>query len=512
MGSCWSGLTGVPVYILPPPSRVAVVLIDRFDLLIEQAAWTAAEMILGLILGLFLGAALAVRVRRVGRLATLGAAAGDRLAGHARDRDRAAARAVAGLRHGLQGRDGCPGDLLPGCQHALRRVAPHRPRLARSRPDDGCLAARRAAADPPAGRPARLRLRRAHCRRRGADRRGDRRVGRRQRRAGLPDDPIAGTRPDTARLRRPLPALPARPRALPRDRLGRPTTGALAIATRRMTMRYPDFKPILALVFASTALPASWRRTRSGSCSTGSSIPTTRRWSSPSSAACSPSTGLDVELIAPADPNAPPKLVAAGQADYAVSYQPTLQMLVAEGLPLVRVGVLVAQPLNSLVALEDSPVKTLADFKGRKIGYLDRGLRRGPAGRDARERGPHAEGRDADQRQLRADHGADEQAGRRRDRRLPQLRAQRPRVEQGQGPHLAGREERRADLRRADPGDQARDRRRGPHEEASGRGRRGHSLADGQSHRGLGDLLEVRQGTRQRSQPARLEGHAAAAG
>ncbi|TAJ89852.1 ABC transporter substrate-binding protein [Reyranella sp.] len=79
--------------------------------------------------------------------------------------------------------------------------------------------------------------------------------------------------------------------------------------------------------------------------------------------------GLDVEMIAPADPNAPPKLVAAGQADYAVSYQPTLQMLAAEGLPLVRIGVLVAQPLNSLVALEDSAVKTIADFKGRKIGY-----------------------------------------------------------------------------------------------------------------------------------------------
>jgi len=79
--------------------------------------------------------------------------------------------------------------------------------------------------------------------------------------------------------------------------------------------------------------------------------------------------GLDVELIAPADPNAPPKLVAAGQAEYAVSYQPTLQMLVAEGLPLVRIGVLVAQPLNSLVALEDGPVKSIADFKGRKIGY-----------------------------------------------------------------------------------------------------------------------------------------------
>ncbi len=32
--------------------------------------------------------------------------------------------------------------------------------------------------------------------------------------------------------------------------------------------------------------------------------------------------GLDVEFIAPANPNDPPKLVAAGKADIAVSYQP----------------------------------------------------------------------------------------------------------------------------------------------------------------------------------------------
>lgn len=53
-------VTGVPVYILPPPSRVGVVLVERFDLLMEQAVWTAAEMVLGLILGLLLGAMLAV--------------------------------------------------------------------------------------------------------------------------------------------------------------------------------------------------------------------------------------------------------------------------------------------------------------------------------------------------------------------------------------------------------------------------------------------------------------------
>ena len=29
-------LTGLPPYILPPPSRVAVVLVQRFDLLVEQ--------------------------------------------------------------------------------------------------------------------------------------------------------------------------------------------------------------------------------------------------------------------------------------------------------------------------------------------------------------------------------------------------------------------------------------------------------------------------------------------
>ena len=59
--------------------------------------------------------------------------------------------------------------------------------------------------------------------------------------------------------------------------------------------------------------------------------------------------GLDVELIAPADPNNPPKFVAAGKADIAISYQPQLHVQVAQGLPLVRIGTLVSTPLNSLV-------------------------------------------------------------------------------------------------------------------------------------------------------------------
>ena len=79
--------------------------------------------------------------------------------------------------------------------------------------------------------------------------------------------------------------------------------------------------------------------------------------------------GLEIELIAPADPNDPPKLVAAGKADLAVSYQPQLHLQVAEGLPLVRIATLVATPLNTLLVLADGPVRTIADLKGRTVGY-----------------------------------------------------------------------------------------------------------------------------------------------
>jgi len=78
---------------------------------------------------------------------------------------------------------------------------------------------------------------------------------------------------------------------------------------------------------------------------------------------------LDVEFIAPADPNDPPKLVAAGKADIAVSYQPQLHLHHAQGLPLVRIGTLIAAPLNSVVVLANGPVKTLADLKGKTVGF-----------------------------------------------------------------------------------------------------------------------------------------------
>ena len=78
--------------------------------------------------------------------------------------------------------------------------------------------------------------------------------------------------------------------------------------------------------------------------------------------------GLEVEIVEPADPSAPPKLVAAGQADLAVSYQPQTHVQVAEGLPLMRIATLVATPLNTLVVLKDGDIKTISDLKGKKVG------------------------------------------------------------------------------------------------------------------------------------------------
>lgn len=79
--------------------------------------------------------------------------------------------------------------------------------------------------------------------------------------------------------------------------------------------------------------------------------------------------GLDVTVVPPADPADPPKMVAAGTADIGISYQPQLHLMVDEGLPIVRVGTLVAAPLNCLLVRDDGSVTRLADLKGKKVGY-----------------------------------------------------------------------------------------------------------------------------------------------
>lgn len=78
--------------------------------------------------------------------------------------------------------------------------------------------------------------------------------------------------------------------------------------------------------------------------------------------------GLDVKPQTPADPSEPLKLLAAGKADMAISYEPELLLARDEGLKLVSIAALVQRPLTSIIALPSSHVKKVADLAGKTVG------------------------------------------------------------------------------------------------------------------------------------------------
>lgn len=79
--------------------------------------------------------------------------------------------------------------------------------------------------------------------------------------------------------------------------------------------------------------------------------------------------GLDVELLSPADPADPIKLVLAGKADIAITYEPQLIQQIDQGLPLIRIGTLINQPLACVTVLKNGTISQLSQLKGKKIGY-----------------------------------------------------------------------------------------------------------------------------------------------
>ncbi|MBE2318239.1 ABC transporter substrate-binding protein [Solirubrobacter sp. CPCC 204708] len=78
--------------------------------------------------------------------------------------------------------------------------------------------------------------------------------------------------------------------------------------------------------------------------------------------------GLDVKLQPPPDPAAPLRLLAAGRADVAISYQPELLLARDQGEEnIVSVGALVQKPLTSLMALPSGGVRTPKDLSGKRV-------------------------------------------------------------------------------------------------------------------------------------------------
>lgn len=91
--------------------------------------------------------------------------------------------------------------------------------------------------------------------------------------------------------------------------------------------------------------------------------------------------GLEVKLLPPSDPSSVPRLVAAGQAEVGIHYQPNLYLDHAAGVPLVRFGSLVETPLNTVTVLADGPVKELKDLAGKRIGFSVSGFEDAMLGR-----------------------------------------------------------------------------------------------------------------------------------
>ena len=78
--------------------------------------------------------------------------------------------------------------------------------------------------------------------------------------------------------------------------------------------------------------------------------------------------GLEVKIQAPPDPAAPLRLLQAGRADLAISYEPEVLLARDKGADIVSVGALVQKPLTSLMALPGARVRRVQDLQGKRVG------------------------------------------------------------------------------------------------------------------------------------------------
>jgi len=77
--------------------------------------------------------------------------------------------------------------------------------------------------------------------------------------------------------------------------------------------------------------------------------------------------GLKVTPRVPGDAASPLKVLLAGKADMAISYEPELLLARDKGAQLVSVAAIVQRPLTSIMSVDDK-VKEPADLKGTSVG------------------------------------------------------------------------------------------------------------------------------------------------
>jgi len=77
--------------------------------------------------------------------------------------------------------------------------------------------------------------------------------------------------------------------------------------------------------------------------------------------------GVTVTPEVPSDPSAALKRLAAGRAEFAISYAPEVLIARSEGVPVVAVGALVTRPLNAVIYRTDR-ISGADDLEGRTVG------------------------------------------------------------------------------------------------------------------------------------------------
>jgi putative hydroxymethylpyrimidine transport system substrate-binding protein len=77
---------------------------------------------------------------------------------------------------------------------------------------------------------------------------------------------------------------------------------------------------------------------------------------------------LAVRPRTPSDPSAPLKLLQAGRADLAISYEPELLLARAKGAKLVSIGALVQTPLTSIISIGKKAIREPGELEGQKVG------------------------------------------------------------------------------------------------------------------------------------------------
>ncbi|MGI8904361.1 MAG: ABC transporter substrate-binding protein [Solirubrobacteraceae bacterium] len=78
--------------------------------------------------------------------------------------------------------------------------------------------------------------------------------------------------------------------------------------------------------------------------------------------------GLNVHVQVPSDPSSPLKLLQAGKADVAISYEPEVLLARDKGLPLVSIAALVQKPLTSIISLGRKHITAPSQLLGKRIG------------------------------------------------------------------------------------------------------------------------------------------------